>query len=126
MKHAREDYNRFQDPENKIPENEPVFLLRGQDDLAPGLLRRWAEEYLERGGDEKMARAVQGHAVKMVNWQHEFGSKLPDLPTKGNKLSNEHFKIVQSLNQLSDNLTSYSLNGIKLELEKIRTKVREL
>lgn len=28
MKHAGEDYNRIQDPENKIPADEPVFLLR--------------------------------------------------------------------------------------------------
>lgn len=26
MLHARDDYNRIQDPENKIPENEPVFI----------------------------------------------------------------------------------------------------
>lgn len=30
MLHAREDYNRFQDPEGLIPDDEPVFLLRGQ------------------------------------------------------------------------------------------------
>ena len=29
MKHARDDYNRIQDPAGKIPEDEPVFLLRG-------------------------------------------------------------------------------------------------
>jgi len=27
MKRAREDYNRIQDPENKIPNGEPVFLI---------------------------------------------------------------------------------------------------
>lgn len=30
MIHARPDYNRIQDPENKIPEDEPVFLLRAK------------------------------------------------------------------------------------------------
>ena len=41
MKHAREDYNRIQDPAGKIPENEPVFLLRGQDKFAPATLEFW-------------------------------------------------------------------------------------
>lgn len=34
MKHAREDYDRIQDPLGLIPEDEPVFLLRAQDRLA--------------------------------------------------------------------------------------------
>lgn len=31
MKHAREDYNRIQDPAGLIPDGEPVFLIRGKD-----------------------------------------------------------------------------------------------
>jgi len=42
MKHARQDYNRIQDSEGLIPEDEPVFLLRGQDTVAPGVVRFWA------------------------------------------------------------------------------------
>lgn len=42
MKHARPDYNRIQDPAGLIPEDEPVFLLRGQDVLAPSLVKDWA------------------------------------------------------------------------------------
>ena len=42
MKHARKDYDRIQDPENKIPDDEPVFLIRGQDTTAPAVLRYWA------------------------------------------------------------------------------------
>lgn len=33
MRHAREDYNRIQDPAGKIHEDEPVFLMRAQDAL---------------------------------------------------------------------------------------------
>ena len=41
MKHARQDYNdRFQDAAEKIPDAEPVFLIRGQDQAAPEALRR--------------------------------------------------------------------------------------
>ncbi len=80
MKHAREDYNRIHDPWGKIPEDEPVFLLRGQDELAPGILIRWAEELLGRGGDPKMAEMVSQHANEMLEWQRTHISKLPDLP----------------------------------------------
>jgi len=78
MKHAREDYNRIQDPENKIPEDEPVFILRGQDWLAPGLLFEWAKKLREVGGDENMASKVENHAKEMINWQQNVKSKIPD------------------------------------------------
>jgi hypothetical protein len=42
MKHARRDYNRIQDPAAQIPADEPVFLLRGQDPLAPSVVRNYA------------------------------------------------------------------------------------
>lgn len=79
MIHAREDYNRIQDPTNKIAADEPVFLLRAKDELAPGILMTWAEELIFRGGDLKLAKMAQEHAVKMVNWQAINGCKLPDL-----------------------------------------------
>lgn len=79
MIHAREDYNRIQDPANKIAADEPVFLLRAKDELAPGLLMMWADELTTRGGDLNMAKMAQEHAVKMVKWQAINGCKLPDL-----------------------------------------------
>lgn len=82
MKHAREDYNRIQDPLGLIPEDEPVFLLRGQDVFAPKLLRNWAHELLGRGGDAKMAEMVMQHATDMEEWQRTEKGKIPDLPVK--------------------------------------------
>lgn len=79
MIHARADYNRIQDPSGKIGEDEPVFLLRAKDSLAPGILMMWATELINRGGDKKMAKMVTDHAVKMVEWQEKNGCKLPDL-----------------------------------------------
>lgn len=80
MLHAREDYMRIQDPSNLIPQNEPVFLLRGQDKLAPALLLRWAAELRLQGGNPIMARVVEEHAQRMIDWQNFEKSKLPDLP----------------------------------------------
>ncbi|GAH09623.1 unnamed protein product [marine sediment metagenome] len=80
MKHERKDYNRFQDPQGLIPEDEPVFLLRGQDVLAPDLLMLWAQRLRNRGGSSYMAVVVEKHAEKMVAWQENIKQKLPDLP----------------------------------------------
>jgi hypothetical protein len=79
MKHFREDYNRIQDPAGLIPENEPVFLLRGQDKLAPSLLLRWAAELRLQGGNPEMARIVEDGAQEMIEWQKNINKKLPDL-----------------------------------------------
>jgi hypothetical protein len=78
MKHAREDYNRIQDPENKIPEDEPVFLLRAQDVTAPDVLEYWAELNDDKFGDKALIRRTLLHAAAMREWQRQHGSKLAD------------------------------------------------
>lgn len=82
MLHAREDYNRIQDPAGLIPENEPVFLLRGQDVFAPNLLRDWADkiEATETIDSMIMADMVRDHADLMKEWQKTVKVKIPDLP----------------------------------------------
>lgn len=81
MKHARADYDRIQDPTGKIPSEEPVFLLRAQDVLAPGLLRMYAEQYrILPGADPEVARLTWEQARLMDLWQKEHGSKPADLP----------------------------------------------
>jgi hypothetical protein len=79
MKHAREDYNRIQDPLGKIPEDEPVFLLRASDLLAPDTVRHWADALAEAGGDDNLIQLALAHANAMDLWQAEHGFKLPDL-----------------------------------------------
>lgn len=88
MKHAREDYNRIQDPAGLIPEDEPVFLLRGQDIFAPKIVMSWARELLLASKDIKdhdkradllmMATMAIEHATEMIEWQHYQKSKIPD------------------------------------------------
>jgi hypothetical protein len=80
MKHARKDYDRIQDPENKIPQDEPVFLLRGQDKFAPELLLRWSAHLRLSGGDVSMAILVENQAQEMIEWQKNHKVKIPDLP----------------------------------------------
>lgn len=75
MRHARPDYNRIQDPSGKIPADEPVFLLRGQDKLAADTVRFWAFAAERKRLDPEMIHIAIAHATVMESW----GKKLPDL-----------------------------------------------
>lgn len=79
MLHAREDYNRIQDPENKIPKDEPVFLIRAQDRIAPSVLRAYAEIHMLINGDADMCAIIKLHANKMKLWQMQHKVKVADL-----------------------------------------------
>lgn len=80
MKHARKDYNRIQDPEKKIPADEPVFLLRGQDRYAPIMLRIYANLVaLADDFDKDIVLSATEQADAMDRWQDEKGCKEPDL-----------------------------------------------
>lgn len=59
--------------------DEPLFILRGQDMIAPSVVRYWAQMYREvaRPGewnDDKHKEAL-GIAVRMDNWKTH---KIPD------------------------------------------------
>ena len=79
MRHAREDYNRIQDPGGKIPSEEPVFLLRGQDKLAATIVRAYAEQ-AGAAGLQDIAEISMKWADTMDEWRKTHGGgKLPDL-----------------------------------------------
>ena len=80
MKHARSDYDHIVDPSGKIPKDEPVFLLRGQDKLAPKVLRVWIEEYVANGGDTHHANQLEKHAQAMEKWQEDVKGQFPTIP----------------------------------------------
>lgn len=80
MIHARPDYNRIQDPENKIPANEPVILFRAQDRHTPKLLAY----YLlllgkDEDAEEDIILSVVRHIRRVQEWQDRHGCKTPDL-----------------------------------------------
>jgi hypothetical protein len=66
----------------KIPDSEPVFLLRGQDQLAPHIIGQWANILQSTGqeGASIMSMAAIRHSEKMLAWRPR---KLPDLPKPG-------------------------------------------
>lgn len=77
MKHARDDYNRIQDPSGLIPDEEPVFLLRAQDKLAWAAVSYYAK-LAESAGSSGIAEKATLWAEKMRTWPTQ---KVPDLPS---------------------------------------------
>lgn len=71
MKHAREDYNRIQDPEGKIPEDEPVFLIRAQDLAGPAAVNAYALMAELTGATDKVVDNSREQALAMLIWQAE-------------------------------------------------------
>ncbi len=62
MIHAREDYN--QGKMDEIPKDEPVFLLRAQDETAVAVVRHWAN--LQPHG--VLRESAFEHAKLMDEW----------------------------------------------------------
>lgn len=75
MKHARDDYNRIQDPAGLIPADEPVFLLRAQDKHAAEAVSYYAW-LVRRAGGHEIADLSEDQARRMRNWPTH---KDPDL-----------------------------------------------
>jgi hypothetical protein len=94
MRHARKDYDRIQDPAGLIPQDEPVFLLRGQDVLAPDTLRYWADRLriADIGEMNEMSKLAEDQAIKMELWQQNHKKKFPDLPEAKPEINSPSFE----------------------------------
>lgn len=67
MKHARSDYNN-DDLTLRIPDDEPVFLIRAQDIVSGDAVRAWANLHDLAGGDPELSRLAREHARLMDEW----------------------------------------------------------
>ena len=76
MIHERADYNdRVKCVDGSIPEDEPVFLLRGKDSTAYKVIEFWA--FLNRHGVpedvvEAKLESVMAHAKRMRDYEREL------------------------------------------------------
>jgi hypothetical protein len=59
-------------------DNEPIFVLRAKDKLAPNVVRRWAAEAGINGASQEKVEEAFELATKMEVWASQNGSKLPD------------------------------------------------
>lgn len=109
MKHARSDYNRIQDPAKLIPEDEPVFLLRGQDKFAPQMLDHYLELMFGVVKDQKMFDLVSQLQDDMMDWQVEHRVKIPDLPIIGTTVRRDGALISIDNGRI---ITSFNMNDV--------------
>lgn len=82
MLHARPDYQPIQPsiawgPD--IPEDEPVFLIRGKDQVSGDAVRAWADLAEAAGADPAILKAARDHASLMDAWPKK---KIPDMPNE--------------------------------------------
>ena len=78
MLHARADYNeRFQDAANLIPADEPVFLIRGQDQVGADAVRAWAHLHRNNGGSDIVYARAMAHADLMEAWPKHKAADMP-------------------------------------------------
>ena len=79
MKHFRADYNRIQDPINKIAEDEPVLLIRAKDICGPATAEAYADIAEAAGASPVLVENVRKGANAMREWQQYNTAKIPDM-----------------------------------------------
>lgn len=63
-----------------IPADEPVFLLRGQDMVAPAVVDLWADRAALVGASDEIVSSARTCAAVMRQWQLDRRVQTPDLP----------------------------------------------
>ena len=76
MIHASEKYNQAPSLDHLIPDDEPVFLIRGHDPSAMLVISTWLKYARDRGVPEERLREVRLHAIEMAGWRKP--EELPD------------------------------------------------
>jgi len=62
----------------EIKEDEPIFILRTQDVLAPLIVLEWSKRlHIAGGSPEKIHGALECYSA-MINWQKHNSCKIPD------------------------------------------------
>ena len=79
MRHLRDDYNRIQDPHNKIGGDEPVFLLRAQDRAFPAMLAAYCA-YQRAVGNWELAEFIEAQGPAVHKWRATHATKQADMP----------------------------------------------
>jgi hypothetical protein len=94
MKFTRDDYtDRIVDRAGLIPDDEPAFLLRGQDRYAPDTLEHYAKLIKGRGASDLMVLQVRLQAEAMRDYQRTKKMKTApdmDLPPPALELGKEY------------------------------------
>lgn len=66
------------EPHTPIPDDEPVFILRAQDEEAPGTIIDYAQKCKSAGSPQSHIDAVMGVYWRFLEWQEQNSTKVPD------------------------------------------------
>jgi hypothetical protein len=79
MRHGRSDYDRrIQDIAGKIPQDEPVFLIRARDPAAVESVRDYARRVKAMGGEERVVQRAADQADAMEIYARDHPTRMPD------------------------------------------------
>lgn len=59
-----------------LPEDEPTFILRGRDLVAPDTLRAWSDMTERAHGDRAVVVYARILADRMEQWARQYGHRL--------------------------------------------------
>jgi hypothetical protein len=62
----------------KAADDEPLFVLRATDEIAPQIVRWWAREAELAGTPREKVMEAHQLADAMLAWQESHGAKVPD------------------------------------------------
>jgi len=62
----------------KVPNDEPIFVLRAQDTVSPIAIRAWADAAEAVGSPPEKVRQARQWADEFERWQKENRHKNPD------------------------------------------------
>jgi hypothetical protein len=64
----------------KLADDEPYFVLRAKDPMAPALIRLWVEQRrVQYGNYAKLTEALDC-AIQMEGWRHNHPDAKPSIP----------------------------------------------
>ena len=62
----------------KVPDDEPIFVLRASDQFAPRVVEYWCGLAHAQGVNVAKVKEAERCVQTMVQWQNDNGRKLPD------------------------------------------------
>lgn len=77
MRTGRRDYDQSFD---QIPEDEPVFVIRGQDVIGWAAVQAWANLAQAAGANPVTVESALQHAHRMKAYANQVRCAIPDIP----------------------------------------------
>lgn len=66
------------EPHTPIPDDEPVFIFRAQDDLAAQVILFYGRLCAKEGSPDSHTDAIMEAYDRFVEWKEDHATKIPD------------------------------------------------